>query len=113
VPFIGQMLGGTGFSLAISTDTSLLRSITECAPEGSFGKFSRRHSYMFLSTLVAGSVGSILFDYEAHWPFYSSILATLIAITCILLIRGDKRAGGSKTSQQKVVLDLDADQNFG
>jgi hypothetical protein len=69
---------------------------------------------MFVSTFVAGSIGSILFDYEDHWPFYSSILMNIIAIICILLIKGDnrpepKKSEGSHTKEKFV---LEPDQAF-
>lgn len=111
IPLIGQILGGTGFSLAISTDTSLLRSITK-SDQKSFGKIqAQTQSYMFVSTLIAGTTGSILFSYEAHWPFYASTLANCIAIIFIMFIQGDERVEG-KILQQKTELRLDEDQKF-
>ncbi|HSK38955.1 MAG TPA: hypothetical protein VK943_04235, partial [Arenibaculum sp.] len=78
VVMAGQVVGGTGFSLAISSDGGLLRTIT--ATGGAAGgnevfarTQSRSQSLMFMATLVAGCVGSILYDYEAHWPFYAAL----------------------------------------
>lgn len=120
LPLIGQIIGGVGFSIAISTDTSLLRSIIETETKYSFRKIQgQAQSYMFLSTLVAGSIGSILFDYEAHWPFYSSLLANFVAITSILLVQEDKEPSikgnkkvEKKYSPQETKLKLDPDQTF-
>lgn len=113
IPLVGQVVGGCGFSIAISTDSSLLRSITSSTGADVFGKIqSKSQSYMFLSTLIAGSIGSILFDYEAHWPFYASILVSIVAAVAILLIREKKSPMGSQVSRQKVELVLKPEQKF-
>jgi MFS family permease len=95
VVLVGQVVGGSGFSLAISSDGSLLRAITARAGNELFIRTqSQSQSLMFIATLVAGCAGSILYDYEAHWPFYASLLSTLTASAVIALIRED---GGRST----------------
>ncbi|MBD2342712.1 MFS transporter [Anabaena subtropica] len=102
LPFLGQIIGGSGFSLAISSDSSLLRSITSKSSTDLFNNIqSKSQSLMFLSTLLAGVIGSILFDYEAHWPFYISMLANAMAIISILLISEEPNLSKQKTSSSK------------
>lgn len=120
LPLIGQVLGGIGFSIAISTDTSLLRSMIESETEYSFSEIQgQTQSYMFISTLVAGSIGGILFDYEAHWPFYASLIANSVAIASILLVWESEETSSkplekamANSVQQKAEFKLDSDQIF-
>jgi predicted MFS family arabinose efflux permease len=112
----GQVVGGTGFSLAISSDGGLLRAVTAASGNDLFARTqSRSQSLMFAATLVAGCVGSILYAYEAHWPFYAALAATLAAGAAILFVREEKvrpappaAAGAGGTDD----LGLDAGQRF-
>lgn len=85
---LAQVVGGCGFSLAISTDSSLLAKLATGSPPDTFGKIqARSQSLMFIATLLAGSLGGILFAYEAHWPFYASLLVALASALLIFLVR--------------------------
>lgn len=84
---LAQVVGGCGFSLAMSTDAGLLRTITSAGPADAFARIqARSQSLMFIATLVAGSVGGILFAYEAHWPFLAALLVALASAALIFMI---------------------------
>ncbi len=112
----GQVIGGTGFSLAISADGSLLRTITQASGNELFNQIqSRSQSRMFIATLVAGCVGSILYDYEAHWPFYASLGATIAASAAILFIKAEEApvvAGAMAKTDGLAAIGLDGSQRF-
>jgi predicted MFS family arabinose efflux permease len=115
LPFLGQIIGGSGFSIAISTDSGLLRYITRSAPPDLFDKIqSESQSLMFLATLLAGATGSILFDYEAHWPFFTSILANILAIISVLLVKekATPKASTKLSSASTVEVKITSTQNF-
>ena len=123
LPLLGQIVGGIGFSLAISNDSSLLKSIVQSSEDSAlFGRIqSETQSRMFISTLLAGSIGGILFDYEAHWPFYASMFANIVAISTILMVSETKDSpqtgSGSCSCQQNhkelsSCISLSHNQNF-
>jgi hypothetical protein len=118
LPLSGQIVGGIGFSLSISNDSSLLKTIVLSSADNSlFGQIqSKTQSLMFLATLVAGAIGGVLFDYEAHWPFYGSMMANLVAIFTILMISEIKVQKKDPDSQQKLAskhrLNLQPEQEF-
>ncbi len=113
----GQVVGGTGFSLAIASDGGLLRTVTAAGGNELFNRTqARMQSLMFMATLAAGCVGSILYDYEAHWPFYTSMGANLVAILAIMLVHEVKvpvapRAAGTHPTAP-AALDIDGGQRF-
>jgi hypothetical protein len=115
---LSQIIGGAGFSLAISTDSSLLRTITTGGPDKTFAEVqTRSQSLMFIATLVAGIIGGILFAYEGHWPFYASFFVALTAATWISFVREEAApapvpAAGAGRKQPKPKLVLDQDQLF-
>lgn len=86
---IAQIIGGAGFSIALSTDSSLLRNIT--APGDDSSLFmqvqTRTQSQMFIATLLAGTAGSLLFDYNPQWPFFTSLFASSAAVLVVLFIQ--------------------------
>ena len=78
--FITQLTGGIGFALALCADGALLRLVAVDVDPQEMGLIQAlAQSLMFLSTLVGGFAGGILFDYEAHWPFYCGIFASLLS----------------------------------
>lgn len=113
VILLAQIVGGCGFSLAISIDSSLLRTITTGAPGNAFANIqARSQSLMFIATLFAGSIGGILFSYEAHWPFYASFFVALASAALIFSIREDAApivvaAPGKKPPKTPPKLDKD------
>lgn len=109
-----QVIGGTGFSLAISTDSSLLRTVTAAGGNDLFMRVqSRSQSLMFIATLVAGCIGSILYDYEAHWPFYAALATNLLSAALIFAIREEKAAPAAAGAPSAPVrLRPDPDQAF-
>jgi MFS family permease len=87
VLFAGQVIGGTGFAIALAADGGLLRVVTPGADAATLGRIqARTQSLMFLATLVAGFIGGVLFDHEGHWAFYAGIGASLASIATVLLI---------------------------
>jgi hypothetical protein len=114
---LAQIVGGTGFSIALSTDSSLLRTLAGASGDPSLfmRTQTRSQSQMFIATLVAGSTGSILFDYQAFWPFYASLLASITSTALVLLIREPAvppRAKGTSGAQPAKPLSLDSTQRF-
>jgi hypothetical protein len=109
----GQLVGGTGFSLAISSDGGLLRTVTIAGGNDLFTRTqSRSQSLMFIATLVAGCVGSILYDYEAHWPFYAAMIASLSAGGAILFVREEKAPPMPRREVTPFAAELDGSQRF-
>ncbi|MGC8402071.1 MFS transporter [Enterobacter mori] len=82
-----QLLGGAGFTIALTTDAALLRQLTAGDQHRFMQIQTTSQSGMFIATLVAGSLGSILFDYNPQWPFIAAILVSVISSGCVLLIR--------------------------
>ncbi|UKJ20367.1 MFS transporter [Enterobacter mori] len=82
-----QLLGGAGFTIALTTDAALLRQLTAGDQHRFMQIQTMSQSGMFIATLVAGSLGSILFDYNPQWPFIAAILVSVISSGCVLLIR--------------------------
>lgn len=117
VVLVGQILGGVGFSTALSTDTSLLRSLVESlgCPE-LFGTVqARTQSYMFIATLVAGSVGGLLFAHQPAWPLLASCAAAAASVLVLLAMddpRGEPETQTPAAEGDKTPLMLAPDQRF-
>ncbi|MES2937152.1 MAG: hypothetical protein V4864_05700 [Pseudomonadota bacterium] len=83
----GQVIGGTGFALALAADGGLLRIVAPGADARTLGVIQgRTQSMMFIATLVAGFIGGVLFDHEMHWAFYAGISASMASMVVILFI---------------------------
>lgn len=89
---VSQLLGGAGFTIALTTDAALLRQLTGGDQQRFMQIQTTSQSGMFIATLVAGSLGSILFDYNPQWPFIAAILVSVISCGCVLMMRV-QRAG--------------------
>ncbi|MCO7255715.1 MFS transporter [Dickeya oryzae] len=84
---ISQLFGGAGFTIALTTDAALLRELTAGDQHRFMQIQTTSQSGMFIATLVAGTLGSILFDYNPQWPFIAAILVSVISSGCVLMIR--------------------------
>ncbi|MDT3427395.1 MFS family permease [Paenibacillus forsythiae] len=82
----GQIVSGFGYSLSAGTDSSLLRHLI-AEPQSYKRAESGSNSYMFLSVLISGVVGSILFHIHSTYAFTGSVLSNLLAVLFVLLIR--------------------------
>lgn len=108
--FISQFIGGTGFSIALTTDSSLLRDIaSKSKRENLFSIIqAKTQSKMFIATLVAGFLGSILYDYQPNWPFFLSIVASGVSTFIILLVidspNQSQQTNQISTTSEKIVL---------
>ena len=115
---ISQIIGGIGFSLAITNDTALLKKILEnLSLSEQFSTIqSKSQSKMFLSTLVAGFLGGVLYDQQPSWPFIFSIIASTTSVIFILLIDDINDAKPKTTIQKNVIssnkIQLDSNQIF-
>ena len=86
---LGQLVGGTGFALALTADGGLLRVAALGADAETLGRIQgRTQSMMFIATLVAGFIGGVLFDHEMHWAFYAGIGASIASMVVVLFIAG-------------------------
>lgn len=92
---IAQIFLGFGYGIAAGCDT---RIINHHIDDG--GKFqSRSNSLMFAALLVAGLLGSILFNLDIRLPFIASALADVVTgIVCITL---PNEPGKMETLSQK------------
>lgn len=111
----GQVIGGTGFALALAADGGLLRVVAPSVDSETLLKIqSRTQSMMFLATLVAGFIGGVLFDYEAHFAFYAGIAASLASIVIVLAMDEPKTVPlvtkSDATNSTKLKLDLSNEQ---
>lgn len=111
---LAQIVGGTGFSVALSTDSSLLRTLAGAAGDATLfmRTQTRSQSQMFIATLVAGSTGSILFDYQPFWPFYASLAASIASTLLVLMIREPRAEPRPATEAATEAAVLDPRQRF-
>jgi hypothetical protein len=87
VEAIGQVLGGIGFALATGPDSSLLVKLQpDRAARAKFQATSQ--SWMFISVLVAGGVGAVMFTVRPYLVCYAAAAAAAIAL---LLMRAASR----------------------
>lgn len=79
---IAQMFLGFGYGIAAGGDTQIINYHIDDG--GKFQAYS--NSFMFASLLVAGLVGSVLYDKNICFPFIASAIANFItSIICITL----------------------------
>ncbi len=84
---LGQLIGGAGFSIALSADGSLLRQVALDTDQKRLGLIqSKAQSWMFIATLLAGFMGGILYDHQPHWALYAGIFSSLIALLIVVYI---------------------------
>jgi MFS family permease len=87
VLLIAQLIGGTGFALALAADGGLLRVVAPGADAKTLGQIQgRTQSMMFIATLVAGFIGGVLFDHEMHWALYAGIGASVMSMMVVLCV---------------------------
>jgi MFS family permease len=87
VLLIAQLIGGTGFALALAADGGLLRVVAPGADAKTLGQIQgRTQSMMFIATLVAGFIGGVLFDHEMHWALYAGICASVMSMMVVIFI---------------------------
>lgn len=83
-----QILSGIGYSLTAGTDSKLLKNILSAKDQHVYKAIeSSSNSYMFLSFLFAGIVGSILFTFNPYYVFYGSILATIVCFISVASLK--------------------------
>lgn len=93
VEAVGQILGGIGFALATGPDSSLLVKLQpDRAQRARFQATSQ--SWMFISVLVAGGVGAVIFTVRSYLVCYAAAAA---AAAALLLMRAASR--GAETTQ--------------
>lgn len=84
---IGQILSGIGYGVTAGTDASLLREIFNNKRTDAYKKVeATSNSYMFISFLLSGIIGSMIFNYNHQGVFYFSIFANIVSIISILLV---------------------------
>jgi predicted MFS family arabinose efflux permease len=84
---VGQALAGAGFSLGISNDSTLLRSVVAERGGDLFNKVvSNTQSYMFIATMVSGIIGAVLFSQMRVLPFFASVAANVVALVAAAAI---------------------------
>jgi len=93
-----QLFLGTGYGFSAGVDSKIINKYID-----DNGKFqSKSNSYMFISLLSAGLIGSFLFNYNIELPFIASIVASLIAIvSCIIFLPNEKITVLSEIESQK------------
>lgn len=97
----GQVLSGLGFVVASGSDSKIIYTNLKEA-----GFQEKSNSYMFLSCLIAGLIGSVLFNKNIRLPFlFSNITTILTMIVCITLLPDDSMT--SKTVPYKKKLSIE------
>lgn len=109
---LAQIVGGVGFTVALTTDAGLLRQVTGGDQARFMQMQSASQSWMFIATLVAGSLGSVLFDYNPQWPFLAAVVMSLLAAGCILAIGIEEVAPGPAATGVPQKLAVRKDQRF-
>lgn len=106
---IAQILSGVGYSLTAGTDSSLLKKMLPEEEKNLYKSIeSSSNSYMFVSFLLAGIIGSILFKLNPHYVFYSSIGSNII---CLISIGGLRLRGQAAQDQPKVQTDVQTSES--
>lgn len=109
---IAQIIGGSGFAIALATDAGLLRRIVGDNHAQFMRVQTTSQSWMFIATLLAGSTGSVLFDYNPTWPFLAAIAVSIIATICVMFIKVDTPLMVEKLESINPPLILRSDQRF-
>ncbi len=109
---VSQIIGGAGFTTALTTDAALLRQLTKDSQQRFMQIQTTSQSGMFIATLIAGSLGSILFDYNPQWPFIAAILVSLLSAGCVLLIHPPEEAPEQTTPPALTTFTIRTDQYF-
>ncbi len=100
--FLGQLIGGAGFSLALSADGSLLRQIASGADTRALGAIqAKAQSWMFIATLTAGFMGGILYDHQPHFALFAGIGANLLALLMVFIIIQNLKPSSADTAQDQ------------
>lgn len=108
---LGQCIGGIGFAMALAADGGMLRSVAvNVAPKALGAIQAKTQSLMFMATLVAGFIGGVLFDHEAHWPFYAGIAASLASIFAVMMISEPSAPPAPSSAPTAVKLELNREQ---
>lgn len=102
---LGQVFSGLGFSLTSSTEATLLQQVLEERGAGaSFrGLLSKSQSYIFVSVLISGVIGSVLAVNSLLLPLYLSIPASLLAACCIAFLQVKPQTVSTPVEQSKEV----------
>lgn len=79
---LGQVFSGVGYSLTSGTDSKLLKNLTSSNEEYN-KREANSNSYMFISFLLAGIFGSLLFAWNEESIFYASMFASLVSIVSL------------------------------
>lgn len=87
--FAGQVLAGVGFGLTAGRETALLRAVAP--PDRATVLQGNLQSYIFLSTLVGGVLGAVLFSWAQFLPFLASIASILVAAAIVAAVREPAR----------------------
>lgn len=87
--FAGQVLAGAGFGLTAGRETALLRAVAP--PDRATVLQGNLQSYIFLSTLVGGVLGAVLFTWAQSLPFLASIASILVAAAIVAAVREPAR----------------------
>ncbi len=114
VLIVAQIIGGAGFSIALSTDSSLLRNITAPAEDAKLFMQvqTRTQSQMFIATLLAGTAGSLLFDYNPQWPFFTSLFASTLSVVVVMFIQEPQLPSEPNSISASTQLKVQPDQQF-
>lgn len=95
---IAQVILGLGYGIAAGADTRIINSHID---DG--GRFqARSNSFMFASLLIAGLLGSVLFNIDIRLPFAASTAAGIITIMICLVLPKEpgKLAVDNKKNEQ-------------
>lgn len=114
IPFVGQILGGFGFCLCLSTDIGLLTESGDELSKDAFSQVqSRSQSLMFAATLCSGLLGAILYNYQEHWPFMATLLTNIVAFLVVASFPSihSKKTNNNNNYQQDVFI-LDSTERF-
>jgi len=87
VLIIAQIIMGCGYAFIVSNDTVILQQTFSFENSDAYHKAqSSTNSYMFVSLLVAGILGVIVFFYSPNLVLIFSILAAIISLFSIVIM---------------------------
>ncbi len=90
----GQVLGAVGYSLAASTDSTLLAGLTEGDRELYQRYEAKSAAAIFAAALVGGVTGAVLFLQDHALPFWASVVLSLTAFAIVLTIHPSRLGAG-------------------
>lgn len=101
---LAQILSGLGYSFTAGSDSNLLRKIfgTYKGDKYEYKQIeAKSNSYMYISFLTAGVLGSMIFSVNNSFVFLASAISNLLSMAAIMLMREPVDVGQGSAARQE------------